>query len=55
MSTTARWFAGIVLLALGAVLLGAVGTVPGIVVFVIGMLVLPWHPGMGGGAGGTST
>ena len=47
MSKGARWAVAIVLVALGTVLIGAVGTVPGAVVILVGVLFIPWFPGMG--------
>ena len=50
-SKGARWLIGLALIALGAVLLAAVGTVPGVILVAIGTLTIPWFPGMGAGAG----
>jgi fatty acid desaturase len=47
MSKGTRWMLAIVLLALGALLFGVVGPVPGVIVMVLGVLVMPWFAGMG--------
>ena len=46
-----RWLIGLAVMALAAVVLAAVGTVPGIILVVIGTAIIPWFPGMGSGVG----
>jgi hypothetical protein len=47
MSKGARFALGLGIIAAGVALLAAVSTIAGAVVIAIGVLVMPWFPGMG--------
>jgi Flp pilus assembly protein TadB len=49
MSKAPRFALGLAIVALGFVLIATVSTVAGMVAIVIGVLVMPWFPGMGMG------
>ncbi len=49
MAKAPRFALGLAIVALGFVLVATVSTVAGIVAIVIGVLVMPWFPGMGMG------
>jgi hypothetical protein len=47
MSKGARFAVALAIVAIGFVLIAAVSTVAGLVVIAIGVIAMPWFPGMG--------